>query len=54
MSSMTAVPTVHEKMDQGASEQRKPDQHSQHVRPMLRKQKGAADDQKADENQTRS
>ena len=51
---MTTVPAVHEKMDQGASEQRKPDQHSQHMRPVLRKQEGTADNQKADESQTRS
>jgi hypothetical protein len=48
---MVAVATVmHEHVHQQASEQRQPDQKTEHVRPVLGEQQRAGDDQESDQN----
>jgi hypothetical protein len=50
MAAMAPVPAMHEDMHQGASEDQKPWQHTEQMRPVLRPQIKGGDDRKADQD----
>jgi hypothetical protein len=50
MTSVT-VTSMHEHMHERTSQQRKPNEQPEHMRPVLREQQRAGDDQKSDQHQ---
>ncbi len=51
MTSVPAMPVMHEYMHKRTSEQRQPDEHAEDMRSVLGEQERAGDDGKPDENQ---
>jgi len=50
MPAMTPMPAMHEDVHQGASEDKKPRQHTEQMRPVLRPQIEGGNDRKADQD----
>ncbi|MGY4310504.1 hypothetical protein ACVIJ6_007809 [Bradyrhizobium sp. USDA 4369] len=48
--SIVVMTAMHEKMHQRASKKWQPDQHAEHVSPVLGEQKGSGDDQESEQH----